>query len=197
MTGEEVVGSAGPKVVRLLYFVGAGFQKSKANNSTSDLPPRPGKLPLIGNLHQIASSLPHLALRDLAKKHGPLMSLQLGEVLAIVVSSPEMAKEVMKTHDIIFASRPHIIATRIVSYDSTNLTFAPYGLYWRQLQKICTTELLSRQCVLSGDWCLAVLPTAHNEWGGPKGMGEFSIMLIFSRTVSTLSRQPFHSLGHG
>lgn len=133
----------------IVLFLLQLVQKSKPNNSTSNLPPGPWKLPLIGNLHQIASSLPHHALRDLAKKHGPLMSLQLGEVLTVVVSSPEMAKEVMKTHDIIIASRPHIIATRIVSYDSTNLTFAPYGPYWKQLRKICTTELLSRQRVLS------------------------------------------------
>lgn len=131
-----------PMELQLLSF-------SILNNSTSNLPPGPWNLPLIGNLHQIASSLSHHALRDLAKKHGPVMSLQLGEVLAIVVSPPEMAKEVMKTHDIIFTSRPHIIATRIVSYDSTNFTFAPYGTYWRQLRKICTTELLSRQRVLS------------------------------------------------
>ncbi|KAG5546682.1 hypothetical protein RHGRI_018752 [Rhododendron griersonianum] len=136
-------------VLFLLQLVKRSKAKNTNKYSTSNLPPGPWKLPLIGNLHQIASSLPHHALRDLAKKHGPLMSLQLGEVLTVVVSSAEMAKEVMKTHNIIFASRPHSIVTRIVSYDSTNLTFAPYGPYWRQLRKICTTELLSHQRVLS------------------------------------------------
>ncbi|CBI39705.3 unnamed protein product, partial [Vitis vinifera] len=111
-----------------IYLLKRLGKPSRTNHPAPKLPPGPWKLPIIGNMHQLVGSLPHRSLRSLAKKHGPLMHLQLGEVSAIVVSSREMAKEVMKTHDIIFSQRPCILAASIVSYDCTDIAFAPYGV---------------------------------------------------------------------
>ncbi|MED6197407.1 hypothetical protein PIB30_056250, partial [Stylosanthes scabra] len=71
------------------------------------------------------------------------MHLQLGEIFAIVVSSPEYAKDVMKTYDVIFASRPKFLFSEIVTYNCTDIAFSPYGNYWKQLRRISTSELFT------------------------------------------------------
>ncbi|XP_038685653.1 cytochrome P450 71D9-like isoform X2 [Tripterygium wilfordii] len=119
------------------------WSKSEHPKSNIAAPPGPWKLPLIGNMHQLIGSLPHRRLRDLATKYGPIMHLQVGEVPTVVFSSPEVAKEVMKTYDINFASRPYSLATYIIFYSLKDVAFAPYGEYWRHIRKICTVEVFS------------------------------------------------------
>lgn len=122
---------------------------TKKSSVAGKLPPGPWKLPFIGSMHHLAGSAPpHHVLRDLARKHGGIMQLQLGEISAVVISTPRMAKQVLKTHDVAFASRPEIIASKIMT-NNEDVAFAPYGEYWRQMRKICILELLSAKMVSS------------------------------------------------
>ncbi|XWS51768.1 hypothetical protein CRYUN_Cryun11dG0011500 [Craigia yunnanensis] len=168
------------------------LKKSKAQNSTRKLIPGPRKLPVVGNLHQIVSSLPHKTLRDLAMKHGPLMHLQLGEISTVIVSSPAVAKEVMKTHDINFSYRPALDVPKITTYDFTNIAFAPYGNYWRHLRKVCNTELLSATRVQSfrsirEEEVLNLIKSIHESDGKPINLSE----KIYSMTYGITARTAF------
>ncbi|MBA0759370.1 hypothetical protein Gotri_022267 [Gossypium trilobum] len=55
----------------------------------------------------------------------------------------------MKTHDINFANRPFLLDAEIIMYHFSDIAFASYGGYWRQLRKVCTLELLKLFCSLS------------------------------------------------
>lgn len=111
-------------------------------------PPSPPSLPILGHLHLLTDT-PHHSLAQLANKLGPIIYLQLGRVPTVVVSSAHYARHVLKTHDHIFCSRPQLIAAQYLSFGCSDVTFSPYGSYWRQARKICVTELLSSRRVNS------------------------------------------------
>ncbi|KAL5188453.1 Cytochrome P450 CYP736A12 [Glycine soja] len=125
-------------LVSLAYMWLRRISKNKAKK----LPPGPRGLPILGSLHKLGPN-PHRDLHQLAQKYGPVMHLRLGFVPTIVVSSPQAAELFLKTHDLVFASRPPLEAAKYISWEQRNLSFAEYGSYWRNVRKMCTLELLS------------------------------------------------------
>ncbi|XP_059658922.1 cytochrome P450 736A117-like [Cornus florida] len=65
------------------------------------------------------------------------MLLHLSSKPALIVSSAVVAREVMKTYDLIFAG----IASRL--FYGKDVAFTPYREYWRQVKSICVLNLLS------------------------------------------------------
>ncbi|ESW31742.1 hypothetical protein PHAVU_002G263800 [Phaseolus vulgaris] len=120
----------------------------RRNSKGKKLPPGPRGLPILGSLHKLGAN-PHRDLHQLALKYGPVMYLRLGFVPTVVVSSPQAAELFLKTHDLVFASRPPHEAAKYISWDQRNLSFAEYGSYWRNMRKMCTLELLSQSKINS------------------------------------------------
>jgi cytochrome P450 len=77
------------------------------------------------------------------------MFLKFGQVPVVVASTPEAAKEIMRTRDAVFASRPLSFTKKIILKDGPGIAWAPYGDHWRQLRKVCIMELLSAKRVHS------------------------------------------------
>ncbi|XP_047168662.1 cytochrome P450 736A117-like [Vigna umbellata] len=140
-----------PIATLIIFFLRTVIKCSHNFNSAmarKTLPPSPPKLPIIGNLHQLGT-LTHRTLHSFAQTYGPLMLLHFGKVPVLVVSTAEAAREVMKTHDLVFSNRPHRKMFDIFLYDSKDVASAPYGNYWRQIRSICVLHLLSAKKVQS------------------------------------------------
>ncbi|XP_065858792.1 cytochrome P450 726A27-like [Euphorbia lathyris] len=172
----------------LIIFTILKIRRRKQNQGTN-FPPGPWQFPIIGNIPQLLGGLFHQRLADLAKIHGPIMSIQQGQIPAVVITSVELAKEVLKVQGEEFAGRPHAPAGDVLYYDCKDIVFAPYGDHWRQMRKICTLEFLSLKRVQGfrsvreenvSEFIKFLLSKANSSVNLTKSVGDLtsSIMLI-------------------
>ncbi|XP_051134577.1 cytochrome P450 93B2-like [Andrographis paniculata] len=103
-------------------------------------PPGPLGLPVIGHLHLLGPRL-HQTFHDLSLKYGPFMQLYLGSMPCPVVSTPDLVRDFLKTHELNFSNRKRSTAIEIVTYNSS-FAFSPYAPYWKYINKLCMYELL-------------------------------------------------------
>ncbi|XP_073294346.1 cytochrome P450 736A117-like [Primulina huaijiensis] len=129
----------------LVYFVTIWLYKPCSNKR---LPPSPPKLPILGNLHQL-SPLTHRSLQSLGRKYGPVFLLHFGSKPVFIVQSADVAKEIMKTNDLLFADKPTARITDKLFYNSKDILVAPYGEYWRKMKSMCILQLLNAKRVQS------------------------------------------------
>ncbi|KAG0480427.1 hypothetical protein HPP92_011285 [Vanilla planifolia] len=106
------------------------------------LPPGPRPWPVVGNLYDI-QPVRFRCFADWAARYGPIMSVWFGTTLNVVVSSSELAREVLKEKDQMLADRPRSRSAARFSRDGKDLIWADYGPHYVKVRKVCNLELFS------------------------------------------------------
>ncbi|KAH7446516.1 hypothetical protein KP509_01G060200 [Ceratopteris richardii] len=106
------------------------------------LPPGPPPRPFVGNLYDIAP-VRCRCFWEWSKSYGPIMSVWFGSKLNVVISSSELAREVLKEKGHQIAARNRTRAAGMFSKDGQDLIWADYGPHYVKVRKICTFELFT------------------------------------------------------
>ena len=106
------------------------------------LPPGPHPWPILGNLSKI-KPVRFRCFAEWSQTYGPIMSVWLGSNLHVIVSSSELAKEVLKENDQQMADRNMSRSSARFTRDGNDLVWANYGPHYVKVRKVCTIELFT------------------------------------------------------
>lgn len=105
-------------------------------------PPGPPGLPIIGNLLQLGNQ-PHQTMLKYSQKYGPLISLKIGSVTTVVVSSPEMAKQLLRKNEKFLLSRPVPVAVSSQPNPEATIGWAAADQWWNSRRRVMNANLFT------------------------------------------------------
>ncbi|KAH0466199.1 hypothetical protein IEQ34_006302 [Dendrobium chrysotoxum] len=120
---------------------------SKLSGKKLKLPPGPLPVPIFGNWLQVGDDLNHRNLASLAKKFGDILLLRMGQRNLVVVSSPDLAREVLHTQGVEFGSRTRNVVFDIFTGKGQDMVFTVYGEHWRKMRRIMTVPFFTNKVV--------------------------------------------------
>ncbi|KAJ7297909.1 hypothetical protein O6H91_Y028900 [Diphasiastrum complanatum] len=120
---------------------------SKLTAKKLHVPPGPPSFPIVGNWLQVGDDLNHRNLAELAKKYGDVFLLKMGQRNLVVVSSPELAKDVLHTQGVEFGSRTRNVVFDIFTGKGQDMVFTVYGEHWRRMRRIMTVPFFTNKVV--------------------------------------------------
>ncbi|PSR79232.1 hypothetical protein PHLCEN_2v7090 [Hermanssonia centrifuga] len=110
---------------------------------TKSLPPGPVGLPIFG-CFPFLTNYPELTLDHWAKKFGPLYSMWLGDQLFVVVSDPQIVKDLVITNGAIFSSRKEMFMKSQIIFARRGITATPYDETWRKHRRLAAGFLSTK-----------------------------------------------------
>ncbi|OAY84908.1 Cytochrome P450 98A1 [Ananas comosus] len=140
------------------------------------LPPGPRPWPVVGNLLAI-EPVRFRCFAEWARAYGPIMSVWFGTTLTVVVSTPELARAVLKDHDQALADRPRNRSTARFSRGGKDLIWADYGPHYVKVRKVCNLELFSPKRLealrpIREDEVTAMVQSIHRACTRPDKVGK-------------------------
>ncbi|XP_073270902.1 trans-cinnamate 4-monooxygenase-like [Primulina huaijiensis] len=131
----------------LFLAIVTGTVISKLRGKKFKLPPGPIPVPIFGNWLQVGDDLNHRNLADYAKKFGEIFLLRMGQRNLVVVSSPDLSKEVLHTQGVEFGSRTRNVVFDIFTGKGQDMVFTVYGEHWRKMRRIMTVPFFTNKVV--------------------------------------------------
>ncbi|KAB2060088.1 hypothetical protein ES319_A11G353500v1 [Gossypium barbadense] len=183
----EIIGLS----IALLLWVAWAITTERCHRRLEELgqlPPGPTWWPVVGNIFQLGLAPPHVSFAKLARRHGPIMTLWLGSMSTVVISSNEVAREMFKNHDMVLAGRKIYEAMKGDFGHEGSLITSQYGPHWRMLRRLCTTEFfvtsrldamrgVRRRCI---DQMLQSVQDAGANGTNPIDVGRFVFYMAFN-----------------
>ncbi|XP_032896412.1 cytochrome P450 2K1-like [Amblyraja radiata] len=140
------LGSAFPLDAATLLILGAlslllllYFRRGSTCHGALNLPPGPPCLPIIGHLHLLDLKKPHESLMELSEKYGPIFSIKLGTMKAVVLTGYETVKDALINHPDEFGGRGRIPIFEVTS-KGHGIIFG-HGESWKQMRRFTISTL--------------------------------------------------------
>ncbi|OAY66825.1 Trans-cinnamate 4-monooxygenase, partial [Ananas comosus] len=96
------------------------------------LPPGPSAMPVVGNWLQVGDDLNHRNLMAMARRFGDVFLLRMGVRNLVVVSTPELAREVLHTQGVEFGSRTRNVVLDIFTGQGQDMVVQQNRKGWEE-----------------------------------------------------------------
>ncbi|KAI0085089.1 cytochrome P450 [Irpex rosettiformis] len=103
-------------------------------NRLRPLPPGPPGWPIIGNLFDLQQEFPWITYSNWSKTYGNIMFMRALTTPMLIVSSPDIAFDLMDKRSAIYSSKPTSVVDEMTGWDFA-LSLMPYGQRWRNIRR--------------------------------------------------------------